>query len=131
LADVLKRVRPQFGSEELRRVAHFFLRSLSHELACRLAKRCGLQNPKDAHDWQMAEKARTLYKKANAAGLAALIFEAMLNSPAGSATVNKGDDPQAGAASLYKVDTMALRLACRGRGPHVGRRGLHASQTSE
>ena len=57
LADVLKRVKPQFGTEELRMVAQFVLRSLSHELVCRLAKRHGLQNPKDAHDWQMAEKA--------------------------------------------------------------------------
>ena len=92
-------------------VAQFVLRSLSHELACRLAKRHGLQNPKDAHDWQMAEKARTLYKKADAAGLAALIFEAMLIGPAGSATVNKDDDPLADAASLYKVDAKALRTA--------------------
>jgi ParB family chromosome partitioning protein len=109
LADVLKRVKPQFGSEELRMVTQFVLRSLSHELACRLAKRHGLQNPKDAHDWQMAEKARTLHKKANAAGLAVLIFEAMLIGPAGSATVSKDDDPLADAACLYKVDTKALR----------------------
>jgi ParB family transcriptional regulator, chromosome partitioning protein len=73
LADVLKRVRPQFRTEELRMVAQFVLRSLSHELACRLAKRHGFHNPKDAHDWQMAEKARTLYKKADAAALAVLI----------------------------------------------------------
>jgi hypothetical protein len=70
-----------------------------------------LQNPKDAHDWQMAEKARTLYKKADAAGLAALIFEAMLIGPAGSATLNKDDDPLADAASLYKVDAKALHTA--------------------
>ena len=58
-------------------VAQFVLRSLSHELVCRLAKRHGLQNPKDAHDWQMAEKARTAsYKKrSHAAGLAVLTFE--------------------------------------------------------
>jgi ParB family chromosome partitioning protein len=111
LADVLKRAKPQFGTEELRMVAQFVLQSLSHELACRLAKRHGLQNPKDAHDWQVAEKARTLYKKADAAGLAALIFEAMLIGPAGSATVNKDDDPLADAASLYKVDAKALRIA--------------------
>ena len=111
LADVLKRVKPQFGTEELRMVAQFVLRSLSHELACRLAKRHGLQNPKDAHDWQMAEKARTLYKKADAAALAVLIFEAMLISPAGNASANKDDDPLADAASLYKVDTKALRAA--------------------
>jgi len=111
LADVLKRVKPHFGTEELRMVAQFVLRSLSHDLTCRLAKRHGLQNPKDANDWQMAEKARTLYKKADAAGLAVLIFEAMLLSPAGNASANKDDDPLADAASLYKVDTKALRIA--------------------
>jgi ParB family chromosome partitioning protein len=111
LADVLKRVKPQFGTEELRLVAQFILRSLSHDLASRLAKRHGLQNPKDAHDWQMAEKARTLYKKADGAALAVLIFEAMLISPAGNASANKDDDPLADAASLYKVDARALRAA--------------------
>ena len=109
LADVLKRVKPQFGTEELRMVAQFVLRSLSHELASRLAKRHGLQNPKDANDWQMAEKARTLHKKADAAALAVLIFEAMLISPAGNTSANKDDDLLADAASLYKVDTKALR----------------------
>src|SRR5882724_3197344 len=111
LADVLKRVKPQFGTDELRIVAQFVLRLLSHELACRLAKRHGLQNPKDAHDWQMAEKARMLYKKADAAGLAALIFESMLIGPAGSATVDKEDDLLTDAASLFKVDTKALGIA--------------------
>ena len=43
--------------------------------------------------------------------LAVLIFEAMLIGPAGSATANKDDDPLADAASLYKVDTKALRTA--------------------
>ena len=111
LADVLKRVKPQLGTEELRMVAQFVLRSLSHELVCRLAKRHGLQNPKDAHDWQMAEKARALYKKADAHGLAVLIFEAMLIGFAGSATENKDDDPLTEAACLYKVDTKAVRSA--------------------
>jgi hypothetical protein len=111
LGDVLKRVKPQFGTEELRMVAQFVLRSLSHELVCRLAKRHGLHNPKDAHDWQMVEKARTLYKKADAATLAVLIFEAMLISPAGSVTVDKNDDPLADAARLYKIDAKALRTA--------------------
>src|SRR6202521_5216228 len=78
MADVLKRVKPQFGTEELRMVACFALRSLPHELTCRLAKRHGLQNRKDPRDYQMAEKARALYKKADAAELAVLIFEAML-----------------------------------------------------
>jgi ParB family chromosome partitioning protein len=111
LANVLKRVKPHFGTEELRMVAQFVLRSLSHELVCRLAKRHGFQNPKDANDWQMAEKARTLYKKADGAGLAVLIFEAMLLSPAGNASASKDDDPLADAAGLYKVDTKALRAA--------------------
>jgi ParB family chromosome partitioning protein len=111
LADVLKRVKPQFGTEELRMVAQFVLRSLSHELVCRLAKRHGFQNPKDAQDWQIAEKARALYKKADAAALAVLIFESMLISPAGSATVNKDDDPLTDAACLYKIDAKALRTA--------------------
>jgi ParB family chromosome partitioning protein len=111
LADVLKRAKPQFGTEELRMVAQFILRSLSHELACRLAKRHSLQNARDAHDWGMAERARTLYKKADAAALAVLIFEAMLISPAGNASVNKDDDPLTDAASLYKVDAKALRIA--------------------
>ena len=111
LADVLKRVRPQFGTEELRLVAQFILRSLSHDLVCRLAKRHGLQNPKDAHDWQMAEKTRTLYKKADGAALAVLIFEAMLIGSAGNASASKDDDPLADAARLYRVDTKALRAA--------------------
>jgi ParB family transcriptional regulator, chromosome partitioning protein len=111
LADVLRRVKPQFGTEELRMVAQFVLRSLSHELVCRLAKRHDLQNPKDAHDWQVAEKARTLYKKADGAALAVLIFEAMLISPAGNASANKDDDPLADAANLYKVDTKTVRAA--------------------
>jgi hypothetical protein len=84
---------------------------MSHDLACRLARRHGLQNAKDAHDWQTAEKTRTLYKKADAAGLGTLIFEAMLLSSAGSAIVTKDDDPLADAASLYKVDAKTLRTA--------------------
>jgi hypothetical protein len=108
---VLKRVKPQLGTEELRMVAQFVLRSLSHELVCRLAKRHGLQNPKDAHDWQIAEKGRALYKKADAHGLVVLIFEAMLIGFAGSATENKDDDPLTDAACLYKVDTKAVRSA--------------------
>jgi hypothetical protein len=70
-----------------------------------------LQNPKAANDWQMAEKARTLYKKADAAALAVLIFEAMLIGPAGNASTSKDDDLLTGAASRYKVDTRALRAA--------------------
>jgi ParB family chromosome partitioning protein len=111
LAEVLKRVKPQLGTEELRIVTQFVLRSLSHELACRLAKRHGMQDPKDAHDWQMAEKARALYKKADADGLTVLIFEAMLIGSAGNATENKDDDPLTEAACRYKVDAKALRSA--------------------
>jgi len=51
MAEVLKRVKPQFGTEEMRMVACFALRSMPHEQACRLAKRHGLQNPKDPRDW--------------------------------------------------------------------------------
>jgi len=109
MADVLKRVKPQFGTEQMRMVACFALRSLPHELTCRLAKRHGLQNPKDPRDYQMAEKARTLYKKADAAELAVLIFEAMLLGSAERTTENKEDDPLSIAASLFKIDTKALR----------------------
>jgi ParB family transcriptional regulator, chromosome partitioning protein len=129
LADVLKRVRPQFGTEELRMVAQFVLRSLSHELVCRLAKRHGFQNPKDAHDWQMAEKARTLYQKADAAALAVLIFEAMLISPAGSATINRDDDPLTDAACLYKIDAKALRTAIAKAEKEKARKKTEATRT--
>ena len=44
-------------------------------------------------------------------GTAALIFEAMLIGPAGSATANKDDDALADAATLYKVDVKKLRGA--------------------
>jgi ParB family chromosome partitioning protein len=109
MADVLKRVKPQFGTEEMRMVACFALRSLPHEQACRLAKRHGLQNPKDPRGYQMAEKARTLYKKADAAGLAMLIFEAILVGCVESTNESKDDDPLATAAALYKIDAKALR----------------------
>lgn len=110
-------------------VAQFLLRSLSHELACRLAKRHGLQNPKDVNDWQMAEKARTLYKEADAAALAVLIFEAMLISPAGNTSANKDDDPLANAASLYNVDTKALRAAvAKAEKEKAQKKNKHASR---
>jgi hypothetical protein len=109
MADVLKRVKPQFGTEEMRMVACFALRSLLHELVCRIAKRHGLQNPKDPRDYQIAEKARTLYKKADAAGLAVLIFEAMLLGSAERTTESKDDDPLSTAAAVFKIDTKALR----------------------
>jgi ParB family chromosome partitioning protein len=109
MADVLKRVKPQFGTEEMRMVACFALHSLPHELVCRLAKRHGLQNPKDPRDYQMADKARTLYKKADSAGLAVLIFEAMLLGSAERTTDSKDDDPLSIAATVFKIDTKALR----------------------
>src|SRR6202040_209548 len=109
MADVLKRVKPQFGTEQMRMVACFALRSLPHELVRRLAKRHGLQNPKAPRDYQMAEKARTLYKKANAAGLAVLIFEAMLLGSAERTSESKDDDPLSVAAALFKIDTKAVR----------------------
>ncbi|MGB2642183.1 MAG: ParB/RepB/Spo0J family partition protein [Candidatus Acidiferrum sp.] len=109
LSEVLKRVKPQFGSEELRLVARFVLRSLSHELACRLAKRHGFENPKDTHDWQMPEQARALYRKAGRATLAVLIFEAMLIGTAASTVESKADDPLIAAARLYKIDLKPLR----------------------
>jgi hypothetical protein len=59
----------------------------------------------------MAEKARTLYKKADAAGLAVLIFEAMLLGSAERTTENKADDPLSIAASLFKIDTKAVRAS--------------------
>jgi ParB family chromosome partitioning protein len=111
MADILKRVKPQFGTEEMRMVACFALRSLPHELICRLAKRHGLQNPKDPRDYQMAEKARTLYKKADGAGLVVLIFEAMLLGSAERTTDSKDDDPLSIAAVLFKIDTKALRAS--------------------
>jgi len=59
----------------------------------------------------MAEKARTLYKKADAAGLARLLFEAILVGCVERASENKDDDPLATAAALYNVDTKTLRAA--------------------
>jgi ParB family chromosome partitioning protein len=111
MADVLKRVKPQFGTEQMRMVACFALRSLPHDLTSRLAKRHGLQNPKDPRDYQMAEKARTLYKKADAAELAVLIFEAMLLGSVERTTENKEDDPLSIAASLFKIDAKAVRAS--------------------
>jgi hypothetical protein len=108
-ADVLKHVKPQFGTEEMRMVACFALRSLPHELVCRLAKRHGLLDPKEPRDYQMAEKARTLYKKADGAGLAVLIFEAMLLGSAERTTDSKNDDPLSIAAAVFKIDTKTLR----------------------
>src|SRR6266478_2909562 len=122
MADVLKRVKPQFGTEQMRMVACFALRSLPHELACRLAKRHGFQNSDDPRDYQMAEKARTLYKKANAAGLAVLIFEALLLGSAERTTEKKEDDPLSIAAALFKIDTKAVRASVAKEGEAKARK---------
>jgi ParB family transcriptional regulator, chromosome partitioning protein len=109
LAEVVKRVKAPFGGEELRLVARFLLQSMSHDLACRLAKRHGLENPKQARDWQMAEKARQLYRRADAADLASLVFELMLLDCAANATVAKEDDLLADAARLCNIDVKRMR----------------------
>jgi hypothetical protein len=57
----------------------------------------------------MTEKARALYKKADAAGLAMLIFEAILVGCVEGTSDSKNDDPLATAAALYKIDAKALR----------------------
>jgi hypothetical protein len=77
----------------------------------------------------MAEKARTLYKKADAATLAVLIFEAMLINPAGSATVDRNDDPLKDAACLYKIDAKALRTAVAKIGKEKTQRNIGATRT--
>ena len=110
LVEVLKRVRAPLGGEALRLVARFVLGSLSHDLATRLAKRHGLQPSKKGQDWEIAEKARSLYQTANDAVLASLIFEAMLLGVAASSTETK-DDLLAASVKLYKVDVKALRTA--------------------
>ena len=108
LSEVLKRVKPPFGIEELRLVAQFVLRSLSHDLACRLAKRHDLQPSTKGQDWELADKARSLYKTTDGGALAALIFEAMLLALAANTTEPK-EDLLADAARHYKVDVKALR----------------------
>ena len=109
LAEVLKRVKPQLATEELRLVTRFVLRSLSYELACRVARRHCRQEPRDARNRHIAEPARALEQKADAAGLAILLFEAMLVGPAGSVSIRREDDPLLEAAKLYKIDVKALR----------------------
>jgi ParB family chromosome partitioning protein len=108
LAEVLKRVKPPLSNDALRLVAQFILRSLSHDLACRLAKRHGLQPSTKDQDWELAEKARALHKSVQGAALAALIFEAMLLGSVGNTTETK-DDSLTDAATLYKVDAKSMR----------------------
>jgi hypothetical protein len=111
LADVLKRVKPHFGKEEMRMVAAFTLGSLPHEQACRIAERHGLGNPKDARDWQAAQKSRNALQKADTGGLARLIFETTLIGCVETTNEGKDDDPLSEAAGLFKVDTKPLRAA--------------------
>jgi len=112
LAEVLKRVKPQLGCEELRLVTEFVLHSLSHDLVCRLAKRRGLaEKGKNVQDWQVAEKARVLYKKLEAPELAILLFEAMLLGSVGHTNSFTDDDLLMHAAALTKVNLKALRSA--------------------
>jgi ParB family chromosome partitioning protein len=112
LAEILKHVKPQLGSEELRLVTGFVLHSLSHDLICRLAKRRGLaEKGKNVQDWQIAEKARALYKKLDAPELAILLFEAMLLGSVGNTNSLTDDDLLMRAAALTKVNVKALRSA--------------------
>jgi ParB family chromosome partitioning protein len=110
LAEVLKRAKPSFGVDELRLVAQYALGSLSHELARRLAKRHGIEPSKKEQEWELAEKARSLYKTTDGVALAALVWEAMLLALATNTTETK-DDLLAEAAKLYKVNLKALRSA--------------------
>jgi hypothetical protein len=57
-----------------------------------------------------------LYKKADAAGLAVLIFEAMLLGSAERTTESKDDDALSIAASLFKIDTIGSPRQRRQRG---------------
>jgi hypothetical protein len=95
----------------MRIVARFVLQSLPHELALRLAKRRGLQTAKGNGDWEVAEKARTLYRAANSSDLARLIFEAILIGSAAKVDADKKDDLLTDAATLHKVDAKVLRVA--------------------
>jgi ParB family transcriptional regulator, chromosome partitioning protein len=110
LAEVLKRVKPQLGCEELRLVTRFVLESLSHDLVCRLAKRRGIAKGKDAHDWQVVEKTRLLYRKLDAGALAILLFETILLGSVGN-THSAKDDLLGEAAAVTKVNLKVLRRA--------------------
>ncbi|HET8925259.1 MAG TPA: ParB/RepB/Spo0J family partition protein [Candidatus Acidoferrum sp.] len=108
LGEILKRAKPPFGTGELRVVAQHLVGSLSHDLACRLAKRHGFEPSKKGQEWELADKARSLYKTANGAPLAALVWEAML-LPLAANTTEAKDDLLSDAAKLYKLDVKALR----------------------
>lgn len=108
LAEVLKRAKSPFGTDELRLLAQHLVGALSHDLACRLAKRHGFEPSKKGKEWELADKARSLCKASDGAALAALVWEAMLLAPAAATTETK-DDLLSDAAKLYKVDVKALR----------------------
>jgi hypothetical protein len=109
LGEVLKRVKPSLGCEEIRLVARFALEALPHEVACRLAKRHAAQNGKEGHGWPLAEKARKLYRNAEPPELARLIFEAILLGSAGVPEQSKEDDLLIEAATFCKLDLKTLR----------------------
>jgi len=77
----------------------------------RLAKRHGLQSPKDQHAWQVVEKARGLYKVTATAELARLILEAILIGSAANIRADKENDLLIDAAALYSVDMKVVRAA--------------------
>jgi len=108
LAEVLKRAKPPFGTDELRLVAQHLVGSLSHDLACRLAKRHGFEPSKKGQEWELAEKARSLWKASDGPALAALVWETMLLALAANTAETKGD-LLSDAARLYKVDVKTLR----------------------
>lgn len=109
LSEVLKRVKPQLGCEELRLVTRFVLESLSHDLVCRMAKRRGLVKGKHTHDWQVVEKTRSLYKKLDAEALAVLLFEAILLASVSNTNSLKDHDLLGNAATLTKINLKTLR----------------------
>jgi ParB family chromosome partitioning protein len=108
LAEVLKRVKAPLGPDAVRLLARFLLGSLSHDLACRLAKRHNLEPSKKDQTWELAEKARSLYRTAEDGQIAALLFEAVLIGLAGNTSEAK-DDLLVETAKLYKVDLKTLR----------------------
>jgi ParB family transcriptional regulator, chromosome partitioning protein len=52
LAEVVKRVKTPLGTDALRLVAQYVLRSLPHDIVCRLAKRHDLRPSKEGQDWE-------------------------------------------------------------------------------
>ena len=112
----------------MRLVARFVLEALPHELACRLAKRRNLHNPKETHDWQLAEKARELYRKADAAELAVLVFEAVLLGSAGIPAAGKDGDSLTEAAAMYRIDAKALRASLAKGGKPRGAKSIKTAR---